>query len=150
MESVADRLKKVMLSRDVADVETFFSRIDKRKHPIVRRDEMIPVGSYHNRTPCRTHARIHHHQMHGARGKVRVSLSNGQCTVENIKSLHRVTDVHDLGFRNDVQDDALNRSYKVIAEPKIGGQSNDRPLRQSSCLALRNQDLPGTLESNPM
>src|SRR2546430_16454343 len=99
MESVADRLKKVMLSRDVADVETFFSRIDKRKHPIVRRDEMIPVGSYHNRTPCRTNARIHHHQMHGARGKVRVSLSNGQRTAGKIKSRNRWTEVHDPGFR---------------------------------------------------
>jgi len=82
---------------------------------------MIPVGRDHDWTPCCTYSWIHHHQMHGAGRKVRVSLRNRQRTVQDIKSLHRMTDVDDLGFRNDVQDHALDRSYKVIAEPKISG-----------------------------
>jgi len=73
---------------------------------------------------------IRHHQMHGAGRKIGVSLGNGQRTVEDIESLHRMTDVHDLRFRGDVQDHAFNRSYKVIVEPEVGGQSNGRTMRQ--------------------
>jgi len=52
-------------------------------------------------------------------GKVRVSLRNRQRTVQDIKSLHRIDRCRRSRFRNDVQDHALDRSYKVIAEPKI-------------------------------
>src|SRR5581483_7320451 len=77
-----------------------------------------------------SHARVHNHHVHGSGWKVRVSLRQRERTIEHVERLHGMANVHDLGFRNDVQDHALHGADKMVVESKVGSKRNDAAMRQ--------------------
>ena len=73
--------------------------------------------------------------MYGPGGEVGIGLRNSERAIENIEGLHRVADVDNLRIRHNVQDHAFHRTHKVVVVPEIGGQGNDRTIRQG-CLSM--------------
>ena len=53
-----------------------------------------------------------------------------QRTVQHVKGLDGMTDIHDLRFRSDVENHSLDRSYEVVVEPEISSQGDDRSIGQ--------------------
>src|SRR5579863_5391589 len=98
---------------------------------------MIFVAGGNNRPPRASYARIHHHYMHRPGREVRIRLRNRERAIEHIESLHGMADVDDLRIRNNIQDDALHRSHKVVVVAEVGSQSDRRTLRHGF---LTNED----------
>src|SRR5437899_8243811 len=96
MKSVAHGLKVVVFRSDVTNVQALLTSVDEREHAVVGSDKMMPFGGDYDRSPRRPYAGIDDHQVHGAIRKVGISLGDGQGTVQDIKYLHGMTDVHDL------------------------------------------------------
>jgi hypothetical protein len=69
--------------------------------------------------------------------EVRIGLRNRQGTIEHVEWLDGMADIHDRGFRNNLQNYAFKRSYKVIVESEIGSKGNDRGVRQ--CFLAKKQ-----------
>ena len=130
MKGIAHRLQGIVFGGDVADMQPLFPGIDHGEHAIVGRDKMMPVAGDQNRPPRRSHSRIDHDQMHRSGREVRIGLRNRQRAIQHIKGLHGMADIHDLNFGNDIENDAFDRPHEVIVEPKVGGQRDDRPMRQ--------------------
>src|SRR5579863_6045056 len=99
---------------------------------------MVPLGGQENRTACRTHARVNHYHVYRSAREIRIRLGDRQRTVEHIKSLHSVAYVNNFRFRNNAQNYTFYGSDVMVIEPEIGGQSNDRPVRQAHLFAVWN------------
>ena len=130
MKSVAHGLQKIMVGGDMADAQALFARIHERKHAVVRRDEIVFFGAGHDRATGAANAGIDYHQMDCACRKIRVSVRQGQRAVENIERLHGMADVDDFGIGRDVEDHSLNAADKMVVEPEIGSQRNNRTATQ--------------------
>jgi hypothetical protein len=68
-------------------------------------------------------------------------LRNGERAIEHIEGLHRMADIDNLRLRHNIQDDALHDAHKMIVAAEVGGQSDNRTVRQSSLMNGR-QNLP--------
>ena len=117
-----------MLGGHVPHMHSFFAPVNKRKHAIVRRHEVMALRAHDNRPPRRPHSRVHDHQMHRAGGEVRISLRDRQRAIQHIECLHGMGNINDFRVRVDLQYDALDGAHKMIADAKIGGQRNNRSM----------------------
>ena len=131
----------VMIRGDMTHVHAALSGIHQRKHSVVGRDEMVLIAGGNYRPARRTHARIDYYHVYRSSGKVRIGLRNRERAIEHVKSLYRMANIDDLRLWHDVQDHAFHGAHKMIVAAKIGGQSNDRTLRQNS-LAVRRRVIP--------
>ena len=91
----------------------------------------MPVAGQNHGPSRRSHPRIDDHHVYRAGRKVRISLRNGQCAVEDVEGLHRVADVNDLRLGGDFQDDPLDGADEMIVKSEIGGKRDDRGVCQS-------------------
>src|ERR1022692_4337147 len=140
-----------MLGGNVPYVHAVLARVDQRKHTVVGRYEMVSVARSKYRPARGAHARIYHHYVHGSRGEIGISLRNCERSIQHVKRLHRMADIDNLRLRHDVQDHAFHDAYKMVIAAEVGGQSDDRTLRQSF-LAVGRQTIPKTSKltgSNP-
>src|SRR5580704_14605598 len=111
-------------------MDPLFAAVDQGKHSVVGRDEMVPVARGKNRSALCSYAWIDHYEMDRRCWEIIVCLGDGQRPIKQVKRLYGMANVHDLGIRDDLQDHTLHGSDVMIIEPKIGGQSNDRTVRQ--------------------
>src|SRR5713101_3613457 len=121
-----------MIGSYMTHAQAFFPGIHERQHAIVWRDKVLPLRTGQNWAASASHSWINHDQMDGAGRKVRISLGQSQRAVKNVESLHRMADIHDLGFRRDTQNRALDGANKMIVQAKVGGQGDNRAFRQVS------------------
>ena len=121
MKRVAYGLQAVIIRGRMVNPKPFFAVVDKRKHAIVGSDKMILLGGCHNGRSHGAHSGIDDCHMRCASGKVGIGLGDGQRAIQNIKCLHGMADVHNLGIWNDVENDSLHRPHEVVVESEIGG-----------------------------
>src|SRR5438132_3993341 len=121
-----------MIGSYMTHAEAFFLGIHERQYAIVRRDKVLSLRTGQNWAASASHSWINHNQMDGPGRKVRIGLGQSQRPVENVESLHRMADIHDLGFRRDTQNRALKGANKMIVQAKVGGQGDERAVRQVS------------------
>src|SRR5262249_21547743 len=126
VKSIADRLQKIVLRRDVANAEAVLTIINHREHPRVRPPKSIFLGRNHDRSTLRAYARINNNEMHGPTRKIGISLRNRKSTIEYVERLHEVRDVDEADIRHIFQDYTLNRADEMILNAEISGQSDDR------------------------
>jgi len=128
VERTADRVEKIAVAGDVADLWLFVSE-DDGEHSVVRRDKELSshLGQYW--TARGTDARIDDHDMDGSFGEIAVGLRDAECPIGNLEGLHVVRDVHDLGERMNAQDHALHGAGEMVGCSEVGGKSDD-PLWQ--------------------
>src|ERR1700685_2260580 len=91
---------------------------------------MKSVACGHDRPPRRASARIDDDHMHRSRRKVGISLRDRQRSVEHVEGLHGMADIDDGRVRDYLQNDTLHGADKVVVGSKIGGQRDDRTMRQ--------------------
>src|SRR6202043_909720 len=111
------------------------------KHSIVRSNEMIFLARGQNRPPCRANAWVYDDDMHCSGGKIRIRLRNGKRPIQDIEGLDGMANIDNLRLRHNIQNDALHDAYKMVVGAEVGGQSDDRTIRQSF-LAYGRHSLP--------
>src|ERR1700730_9039958 len=127
MKGLAYRLQVVVFDIRVAhDKTVFLAFINDRQHAVVRRYEILILGTDEQRTAFGSHTGIHNHDVDRLRGKVGIGRANRQGSVEQIKRRDVVRDVHDGYVGIDLQNYALQRSDQMVVGSVVSCERDDR------------------------
>src|SRR5436190_4120385 len=118
----------------MTNVQPLLSGIHEGEHTVIGRNKIVFVRTRQDGPPRTAHSRINHHEVDGASREIRISLGERQCAIENVESLHRMADIHDLGLGGDTKNCPFDSAYKMIVQAEVGRECNDGTLRQVSLL----------------
>src|SRR5437879_6405780 len=118
----------------MTNVQPLLSGIHEREHTIIGRNKIVFVRACQDGPPRTAYSGVNYHKMNGTSRKIRVGLGERQCAIKNVKRLHRMADIHNLGLGGDAENCPFYRAHKMIVQSEVGRECNDRTLRQVSLL----------------
>ena len=120
MKSVADRVQKKLLIRDLVNGFDFFARQSQGQYAVVGPDKKVIHRLDREGSSCAANARVNHGDVDSPLGKKLVTGRQSKRAGTDVACRNFMRDIDNLRARLKAKDDALHRSDKPIGRAEVG------------------------------